>query len=108
MKIYIICLFLYKYSIWEKSCSRDIGKNALSHSDCRIFKSIISLEQIDETASFLHVDENSQKLKVNWKAFGGGWSKLSVANLVLTVKLTVSQERTDGTGFLHAGTISHN
>ena len=57
---------------------------------------------------FLHVDENSQKLKVDWKDLGGGWSKLSVANLVLTLKLTVSQERTDATDFLHAGTISHN
>ena len=31
---------------------------------------------------FLHVDTNSQKLKVDWKVFGGVWSKMSVANLV--------------------------
>ena len=31
---------------------------------------------------FLHVDTNSQKLKVNWKRFGRAWSKMSVANLV--------------------------
>ena len=31
---------------------------------------------------FLHVDTNSQKLKVDWKVFGGAWSKISVANLV--------------------------
>ena len=31
---------------------------------------------------FLHVDTNSQKLKVDWKSFGRAWSKMSVANLV--------------------------
>ena len=30
---------------------------------------------------FLYVDTNSQKLKVDWKVFGGAWSKMSVANL---------------------------
>ena len=30
---------------------------------------------------FLHVDMNLQKLKVDWKVFGGAWSKMSVANL---------------------------
>ena len=29
-----------------KFCSRDIGQNLLSQSDCRIFLSSISLEQI--------------------------------------------------------------
>ena len=31
---------------------------------------------------FLHVDANSQKLKVDLKVFGGAWSKMSVVNLV--------------------------
>ena len=31
---------------------------------------------------FLQADTNSQKLKVDWKIFGGAWSKMSVANLV--------------------------
>ena len=30
----------------------------------------------------LHVDTNSQKLKVGWKGFGGTRSKMTVANLV--------------------------
>ena len=31
---------------------------------------------------FLHVEKNSQKLKVDWKVFGGALPKMSVANLV--------------------------
>ena len=41
-----------------------IGQNALGQSDCRIFKSPFSPEQIGKTASFVYVDKNSQKLKV--------------------------------------------
>ena len=40
-------------------------------SDCRIFKSTISPEQINEIVSFLHVDTNSQKLKADQSFFGG-------------------------------------
>ena len=46
-------MFLHKSFIWEECCSRDVGQSALSHSDCKIFKSAISPEQIDEAASFL-------------------------------------------------------
>ena len=31
---------------------------------------------------FLHVDTNSQKLKVDQKIFGWAWSKMGVANLM--------------------------
>ena len=31
---------------------------------------------------FLHVDTNSQKLKVDQRFFGWAWSKMGVANLV--------------------------
>ena len=40
-----------------------IGQNALSESYCKIFKSTLSPEQINETVSFLYIDINSQKLK---------------------------------------------
>ena len=32
--------------------------------------------------NILHVDTNSQKLKVDWNFFGYGCSKMGVANLV--------------------------
>ena len=44
---YLLCFY-----IWEKSCSWHIGQNALSQSDCRIFKSTSSSDQIDEPFSF--------------------------------------------------------
>ena len=42
-----------------------MGQNDLGQSDCRIFKLSMSYEQNDEKASFLHVDTDSRKLKVN-------------------------------------------
>ena len=52
---------------------------------------------------FLHVDTNLLKLKVDQKFFGWAW-----VWPVGTLKLTVSQEQTDGINrfFLHAGAIS--
>ena len=67
----------------KKAC---IDQNALSQPDCRIFKSTIFPEQIDETASFFAC---WHKLKVDRRFFGWAWSK------------------TDGIDwFLHAGTYS--
>ena len=68
---------LKKALLIKKAC---IGQNALSQSDCRIFKSPFSPEQVDETASFLYVDTNSQKLKFDQKFFG--WACSGVANLL--------------------------
>ena len=48
MKIYIICCVPVQIPYLGKL----LFQNALSQSDCRIFKSTISPEQIDETASF--------------------------------------------------------
>ena len=39
-------------------------QNIPGQSDCRSFKSAISLEENDEKMIFLHVDRNSLKLKV--------------------------------------------
>ena len=48
-----------------------MGKNDPNQSDCIIFKSTISPEQISTIALFfLHVGTNSQKLKVDQKHFG--------------------------------------
>ena len=46
-------MFLHRSYIWEKSYSWDMGQNALTQSECRIFKSTISPEQIDEPVYFL-------------------------------------------------------
>ena len=43
-----MAIFLHKSHICEKSGSLDVVQNALGQSDCRIFKSVISLEQNDE------------------------------------------------------------
>ena len=43
----------------------------------------LSPEQINKIASFLHVDTNSQKLKVDRKFFGYALSKMGAANMIL-------------------------
>ena len=63
MTMYIICCVPSQILYWEKSCFWYIGENAFSQSNYRIFKSTISVEQINEIASFVHVDRNLQKLK---------------------------------------------
>ena len=116
-------MFLYKSSIWEKYCSLDIGQNAFSHSDYRIFKSSISPEQIGKTASFFACWYKFTKIKIWLKSFSVGHGQKCVwpINLVHftqmkgdrkffgvsmfkngcgqsgdgTVKLTVSEEWTD-------------
>ena len=74
---------MHKSHIWERSCSWDLGQNALSQSDCRIFKWTVSPEQIYETASFLLIDKNSQKLKFDRECFGYVWSKMGMASNVI-------------------------
>ena len=46
-------MLLHKAHTWEKSGSWDISQNTLDQSDCRIFKSTIYVEQMDEIARFL-------------------------------------------------------
>ena len=68
-KIYIFAVFLHKSCIWQKSCSWGKGQNALSESDCRIFKLSFSPEQIDETASFFACHYEFTKIKNCLKFF---------------------------------------
>ena len=42
----LFAVFLHKSRIWENFCSWGMGQNVLSQSDCTIFKSTISPEQI--------------------------------------------------------------
>ena len=54
MKIVLFSVFLYKSHIVKiLTYILEIGQNALSQWDCRVFKSNISLEQIDKIASSL-------------------------------------------------------
>ena len=57
----------------------------------------------------MHIDTNSQKLKVDWKVLGGAGLKNKCGQSGLwPLKLTVSQEKTNGLNwFFDAGTISH-
>ena len=51
MKFFVICCVPKQILFWGKILFLRYGQNALSQSDCRIFKSTISLEQIDEIQS---------------------------------------------------------
>ena len=89
-------VFLHKSYIWEKYFSWDIGQNALSQSDCRIFKSSISPEQIDETASFLSRWCKFTTIKSWMKIFYLGMVKNGFdQSSFWTPKLTLSQEWND-------------
>ena len=66
MKIYVIFCVPGQLLYWEKSYFWDIGQNALSQLECRIFKSTISPEQIDETDLRF----------VCWYKFTKSWSKI--------------------------------
>ena len=83
-------MFLCKSYIWGKSGSWDVDQSAPSQSDCRIFKSIISPEQIDETASLFECWYKFTKIK--------SWSSFFIRHgqsCLWTLNLTVSQEWTD-------------
>ena len=68
----LIIVFLHKSHTWEKSGSWDMSQNVLSQSDCRIFKSIISLKQNGERALYfcmlIHVHGNQKLIEKSW-----GW-----------------------------------
>ena len=68
-------MFQKKSYVWEKSCSWDIGEDTLRQSGCRIFKSSISSEQIDQTASFLACGYKHKKVKSWLKIFWLGMIK---------------------------------
>ena len=115
LKIFICCI-----PAWEKSCSWDIGQNSLSQPDCRISKLTISPEQIDATVSFLacwYGQSGCWIRKLNlpmeltyflhagtiWKVLGVGMVKNGCGQSSNgTLKLTVSEEWTDGINWFFA------
>ena len=64
MKVYI-CYVITQSPYLGKVCFLRYGQNALGQSDCRVFKSTISLEQMNEISRFLCADTNSWILKVD-------------------------------------------
>ena len=102
----LFAVFFHKSYFWEKFYSWDIGQNALSQSDYRIFKSAISPEQINGKASFLGCWYKFTKLRVDQKIFDWAWSKMGVANLVLGLSnwLYIKNEQMELTDFLQGGT----
>ena len=94
----LFAVFLDKSYIWEKFCSWDIGQSTLSQSGCRIFKSSISSEQINETVLFLACWYKFKTINSWWNIFSWVWSKMGlIKNGFQKSDLwTVSQEWTDG------------
>ena len=74
MKIYIIWCVPAQILCWKKSFFWDIAQNAHIQWHCRIFKSVISQEQIDETASFFVCWYKFPKIK--------SWFKISRLGMV--------------------------
>ena len=71
IKIIIYCVS--EQRLRKKPYPWDIGQNALSQSDRKIFKSTCSPDQIDEILSFLA--SNWQKLKIIENSLVGHWQK---------------------------------
>ena len=94
--------FLHKSYVWEKSCSRDTGQNALSQSDGWVFK-INSPEQIDESASFFACWCKFTKIKRELKIFGLVVVRNGCGQSGLwALKVTVTQEWTNGINWFFA------
>ena len=74
-----------------------MGQNALGKSDCRIFKSTISLEENDEKAWFFACWYIFIEIRSSLKNIGVGLVKNGFGDSGLqTLKLAVSQEVVDG------------
>ena len=71
---------------------------------CGFFKSKIQNKSIKQS-HFLHVDRNSQKIKLIKSIFGCTWSEIGVTNLVSGPKiwLFLKNEQIELTDFLHTG-----
>ena len=95
IKFLLIAVFLHKSHFWAKDLDPEIEAKKISANDCRIFKSTISPEQVDETASFFPCWYKFTKIKIHiffWLGIvknGSGQSALG------TLKLNVSEEWND-------------
>ena len=82
MKIYIIYCVPCENLLFGKSFIPEIQAKIISAIEIAGYLNQAFLQSKSmKRLHFLYVDTNSQKLKVDWKVFGGAWSKMSVANL---------------------------
>ena len=96
-KFILSTVFLHKPHVWEKSGSWDMDQNALGQSDCRIFKSTISLEQNNQKAWFLACWYKFMEIKIWLKIIGVDMVKNGCGQLGhRTLKLAVTQEGNNG------------
>ena len=95
MNICIIWCVPAQILCWQKSYFWDTGQNGPSNWDCRIFKSPISQEQIDETASFFACCYKFTKIKSWLKIPCRAWSKMGVVNLVSRLQNWLPEKWTD-------------
>ena len=92
---------MHKSHTLEKSGSWDMGENALSQSDCRIFKANIFLEPNDEKAWFVACSYRFMEYKSWLKNNGLGMGKNGGGQCGLrTLKLAVFQEGINGINML--------
>ena len=88
---------MHKAHILGKSGSWDISQNAFGQSDCKVFRSTMSLKQSVGKAWVLHVDTNLWKSTFDWKLMGKGIIKNEDCHLGhVTPKLAVSQKEING------------
>ena len=108
MKVFIICCVPQEMLYLGKMLFLGYRPNALSQSDCRIFKSTVSPEQIVETASFLACWYKFTKIKSWLKFFWLGMIKngYGQSGLWTLIWLYLKNEPMQLTDFLHACTNS--
>ena len=78
----LFAVFLYK-SFFGKNVIPELWAKMLSAIQIASFLNQPFIQNRSmKQPHFLHVDTNSQKLKVDRKVFSWAWSKMAVANLV--------------------------
>ena len=88
---------MHKSHAGEKSGSWDVDQNALCQSDCRIFKSTLSLQQNDEKAWFFVFWYIFMEIKSWLGNIGVGMVRSGCGHSGhRTLKLAVSQEGING------------
>ena len=107
-KFLLFAVFLDKIYIWKKSCSQDIGQILTANQTAGFLNQVFFMKKINEISSFLACWCKFKKIKSWLKIVWLGiiiFDQSCLWTLKLTLKLTVSQEWTNGINwFLHVDT----